>query len=287
MWRLAKILLPVDFSQQCVGAARYAGALADHFHSELTALHVVEPLIHPILNSLELGASAWENLLTVRTSNLEKNIESFEAEKLRGLNVKRMLLAGDPARIIVDLAHREQMDLIVMPTHGYGPFRKLILGSVTAKVLNDSDCPVWTGVHLEESSRSDWKAIRNMVCAVDRNTQAPKVLKWARDFAREFGSAVTVVHAISPYEPSREVHWAAELRQKAEEDLHRRLRELDMRARTHVETGELTTVVSCAVENFGADLLVIGRSSASGLLGRLVTHAYSLIRQSSCPVLSV
>ncbi len=38
-----------------------------------------------------------------------------------------------------------------MPTHGYGPFRRFILGSVTAKVLHDADCPVWTGVHLEEA----------------------------------------------------------------------------------------------------------------------------------------
>jgi hypothetical protein len=67
------------------------------------------------------------------------------------MEAKRVVLEGDPARQIVDYAHEEKVDLIVMPTHGYGPFRQFILGSITAKVLHDADCPVWTGVHLEEA----------------------------------------------------------------------------------------------------------------------------------------
>ncbi|MGA8595805.1 MAG: universal stress protein [Bryobacteraceae bacterium] len=46
---------------------------------------------------------------------------------------------GDPAAAIVKCAQAEQVDLIMMPTHGYGPYRKFLLGSVTAKVLHDSD----------------------------------------------------------------------------------------------------------------------------------------------------
>ena len=54
---------------------------------------------------------------------------------------------------IVELAHESpDQTVILMPTHGYGPFRRFILGSNTAKVLHDADCPVWTGVHLETLS---------------------------------------------------------------------------------------------------------------------------------------
>jgi len=42
----------------------------------------------------------------------------------------------------------------MMPTHGLGGFRRFLLGSVTAKVLHDADCPVWTGVHLERAPHS-------------------------------------------------------------------------------------------------------------------------------------
>jgi nucleotide-binding universal stress UspA family protein len=198
-----------------------------------------------------------------------------------------MLAVGDPAQQIVALAHREQMDLIVMPTHGYGRFRKLILGSVTAKVLNDADCRVWTGVHLEESSRTEWKSIRTIICAVDRNIQAPKVLQWARDFAHEFDSAIVVVHAVSQFGASSRVRLASELRAEAEQHFHCLLRELGILARVHVETSEVTDVVGWAAENFGADFLIIGRSSERGIEGRLVDHSYALIRRSQCPVVSI
>jgi hypothetical protein len=58
---------------------------------------------------------------------------------------------GDPASIITEYAARNRVDLIMMPTHGYGTFRSLLLGSVTAKVLHDAECPVWTGVHTADT----------------------------------------------------------------------------------------------------------------------------------------
>ena len=72
---------------------------------------------------------------------------------------------------------REQMDLIVMPTHGYGPFRRFILGSVTAKVLHDADCPVMTGVHLEEAPPIDTIAFRHVLVAVDLGPQSAPALR--------------------------------------------------------------------------------------------------------------
>ena len=53
-----------------------------------------------------------------------------------------------------------------MPTHGYGIFRSMLLGSVTAKVLHDAACPVWTGVHVEETPPNS-AAFERILCAVD------------------------------------------------------------------------------------------------------------------------
>ena len=50
-------------------------------------------------------------------------------------------MPGEPAREIVDFAAANQVDLVMMPTHGYGPFRQLLLGSVAAKVLHDAHVP--------------------------------------------------------------------------------------------------------------------------------------------------
>ena len=61
------------------------------------------------------------------------------------------MLEGDASEVITKYAAEHGTDLIMMPTHGYGVFRGLLLGSVTAKVLHDAVCPVWTAVHVEET----------------------------------------------------------------------------------------------------------------------------------------
>ena len=81
-----------------------------------------------------------------------------------------------------------------MPTHGYGPFRRFILGSNTAKVLHDADCPVWTGVHMEEAPPAASIPLRSVLCALDLGPQSPKALCWAAWLAKEFQARLTVLH---------------------------------------------------------------------------------------------
>ncbi len=145
---LSKILLPVDFSERCLGAARYAESLAAHFQAEIGLLHVVEPLRYDF-GELEFAGSVANEVMRSRAALARQQLEAFLESELAGARVSRVLLEGDPARRIVEYAHEQQVGLIAMPTHGYGPFRRFILGSVTAKVLHDADCPVLTGVHLE------------------------------------------------------------------------------------------------------------------------------------------
>src|SRR5579862_9717014 len=125
---LAKILLPVDFSERSLGAARYAKTLVDHFHSELILLHVLTPP-HYEFGALEIGGSMLTELYTNRGTQVDKELETSFGGELEGLRPERVVLEGDPARQIVDYAEEHQAGLIVMPTHGYGPFRQFILGS--------------------------------------------------------------------------------------------------------------------------------------------------------------
>src|SRR5207249_11218105 len=115
------------------------------------------------------------------------------AGEFRDMPVRRVLLDGDVARTIVDLAHAGHMDLIVMPTHGYGGFRRFLLGSVTAKFLHDADCPVLTGVHLQEAPALAPVFFHNILCAVDFDSAGEKALRWAAALATEFRSRLTVV----------------------------------------------------------------------------------------------
>lgn len=288
MKSLAKILLPVDFSERSLGAARYARTLADHFHSELTLLHVLTPP-HYEFGALEIGGSMLTELYTNRGAQVDKELETFLAGELEGVEAKRVVLEGDPARQIVDYAHQENVGLIVMPTHGYGPFRQFILGSITAKVLHDADCPVWTGVHLEETPQVRPAPFRNIVCAIDLGPQSCKALEWATWMQKEFGARLTVTHAMacSPDTGQGDGRRRLEMEQTVRGDLARLQERFGTEAELVIEPGDPPKVVCQIAERRMAELLVIGRGSAAGVFGRLRTNAYAIIRQSPCPVVSV
>ena len=279
MHSLTKILVPIDFSERSLGAVHYAKALAVRFGSEITLLHVLAPPRYEF-GTLEAGGSILSELYMNRSAQVAEELDGFQAGELAGLNVRRLVLEGDPARAIVELADKEQTGLIVMPTHGYGPFRRFILGSITAKVLHDADCPVWTGVHLEEAPAGDM-ALRRILCAIDLGPQSCKTLEWAGCVQKQIGAELTVMHVTS----------CAEGRDDMEAQVRDEVAKLEQRtgvyAQVLLEPGDPPGTVCTAADRIMADLLVIGRGSAAGVFGRLRTNAYAIIRQSACPVVSV
>ena len=277
MQSVSHILLPVDFSERSVGAAHYAGSLAAHFGCELTLLHVLVPPQYEF-GAVDIAGSMLAELCRDRAEQARKDLESFLASGMAGLRVRRVVLEGDPAGMTVEFALKERVDLIVMPTHGYGPFRRFILGSNTAKVLHDADCPVWTGVHMEDAPAAPSIPIGNILCAVDLGQQSSKTLFWAARLAQEFGARLTLLH-VTACGPG--------VNQAASEELRRLQGFVGAEADLEIETGEPASVICAAAERLKADVLVIGRGSAAGVFGRLRTNAYAIIRQSPCPVVSV
>jgi nucleotide-binding universal stress UspA family protein len=289
MQSLSKILLPVDFSERSAGAARHAAMLAARFGSELILLHVLTPPQYEF-GALDIGGSMLTELYRGQAEIARREIDSFLAAELAGLNVRRLVEEGDPARQIVDFAHRERADLIVMPTHGYGPFRRFILGSNTAKVLHDADCPVWTGAHLVESVSANPRTLASVLCAVDLGAQSSKTLAWAALLARGFGARLAVVHAMGcdpDCSESSEMSWRVDLRAAAGQELARLQRLAGVEADLVIEHGEPAAVICSVARRLAADVVVIGRGSAAGVFGRLRTNSYAIIRQSPCPAVSV
>ena len=124
MVQFSKILIPIDFSERCLGAARFAIPLAERFHSEITFLHVQPP---PEYDSEENAE---------RETRVEKQLRDFLCAAFTHLDVKRILRVGpDVALEIVQYACEQQSDLIMMPTHGYGVFRRLDLFLVFRRPL--------------------------------------------------------------------------------------------------------------------------------------------------------
>lgn len=281
--KLTKILLPVDFSEQGDGAVQQAAALARHFGSSLILLHVNPVLIPALTSPGEFSGAIDTGWITALEAQGRRDLDTYHRPDLSGIEVRRIVVTGDPAASIVEAAHIEKPDLIVMPTHGYGPFRRFLLGSVAAKVLHDVEAPVWTGAHLQKTSQPMWKRIGRVMCAIDFRMPEP-ALVWAGGFAAEFGAELTVVHAVHQMEPrDPEAMGAAQ----AGEHIRCLLRKLSRAGEILIEEGDPAQVVRAAANRRNADLVVIGRSPREGVLGRLRTNAYSIVRDAPCPVVSV
>lgn len=273
-----KILFPVDFSARCAIAAKMVETFASHFGARLTLLHVVEPIMY---TDMPVDASGIA----------EEQLNGYLADHFQNCEVERVMLHGDAAHKIVDYAHDGRFNLIMLPTHGYGRFRRFILGSVAAKVLHDARCPVWTGAHMEHAPNQDDREFKSVVCAIDLGKQSCQTLRWAGLFAQEFGARLTIVHAAPTAKDHPNVYcdqnWKYELLRGAREKIQALQRSMGVEATISVIPDEVPFAVSTTALHNDADLLVIGRSIEDGMLGRLRTNAYSIIRQSPCPVVSV
>jgi len=291
MAHLERILVPIDFSEQSAIAARQAGALARRFHSQVTLFHVSDfTLVHPLTGPLGFGITSPEALRANYMGARQKALNEFCTADLEGVNVRRLVCCGDPANLIVERARAEQADLILMPTHGHGILRRFLLGSVTAKVLHDAECPVWTGTHLAEAPAANPAEIRRVICAVNFGPQSEKAVRWAADFASEFRADLTIVNAVletPPNLPERYMfQWHEEADWGAKEQLRMMLLNTGINADPMlVSDADVTGAICSATQKIGAGLLVIGRSCASDR--KLGTHTYAIICHAPCPVVSV
>jgi nucleotide-binding universal stress UspA family protein len=272
-----RILFPVEFTPQCQMAARYVASFARQFGAEVILLHV---------ETLPVEPYAWDP----QTERLTQLLNQFLIDELAGVTVKRLVKTGDPAFEIIRCVNTEKADLIMMPTHGRGPFRRFVLGSVTAKILHDATCPVWTSAHLDLERPPAPPDLSKILCAVDLDEAGLRTLEYSADLARQLGAKLTVAHAVPAVETLPEAYMDAELRSDLMEAARKRLGEMQALAGSNavvcVGAGNIAQFVSRSAKSHGAGLVLIGRGG-NGLLGRLRTHDYAIIRECECPVLSI
>jgi len=147
MIELKRILVPIDFSEFSTYALRYACALAGEFQSELHLLHVLQDLVH-VVPEIGAGLPAPEVYFRDLGENAVKALEELPGELWQSDKaVVRATRSGNPFLEIVRYAKENDIDLIVLGTHGRGALVHLLLGSVAEKVVRKAPCPVLTVRH--------------------------------------------------------------------------------------------------------------------------------------------
>ena len=290
MISFSRILFPVDLSTSSRETAPFVAAMARRFSSEVIVLHVMEPHISYYPIPAAVTPAAIKDSEEKRKVHQER-LQTFVSSSLQGIPAESKLVEGDAVQNIVCCAREAGADLIMMPTHGYGKFRRLLLGSVTAKVLHDAECPVWTGVHTDQMWSTGAAGWHRFLCALDEDQRDLPVLKWAAQFAREQHAELQVVHAVHAAAP---IHKEQESRalgdflmQVARENLARMQADAGTNFDIRLVFGPVAQVVREAALEQHADLILIGRGAIRKGLGRLHSSAYSVIRESPCPVISI
>lgn len=282
---IKSVLFPVDFSPSCRAMAPFVRRASNVYSTTVALLYVLEPFSEGFEPLVRPAPAIEED----RRKAANAKLHSFLESEFPPAESRRILVAGDPATCIAEIARKDAFDLIVMPTHA-GIFRRTLIGSTTAKVLNDADCPVVTTQHAETITPRRVEH-REVVCTLGLQPDSERVLRYAHQLAAAGHSNLTLLHAL----PQEELHLPQELslerrvesaeRQQALKRINELQRAVGSSAKVEIVGGPIKDSLIEAATRLGADLLIVGRGTEGG--SRLRDLTYAMVRDAPCPVLSV
>lgn len=290
---IEQVLCPIDFSDTSHHALAHAAAMARWHQAQLTLLHVV-----PYLPAMDLPPLPMEE--ADRTAILAR-MRDFAAIVPRDVRVDCVVREAMPVHeAIVGQADATRADMLVMGTHGRSGFQRLILGSVTEKVMRTAKCPTLIVPPRAHDIAPDAPVMfRQILCPTDFMAGSLKAFEYAISVAEESDARLTLLHVVEMLAAVGEVpavddHYAR-LRGAAIDDARRRLSQLipeDARAYCTIDAlvveGRAYKQILCAAKERNADLIVMGVHGRGAidlaLFGSTTNH---VLHESTCPVLVV
>ena len=199
-----------------------------------------------------------------------------------------MLLEGPVAECLLQCACEKKIGLIVVGTHGRGGLGKALLGSVAEKVFRHSPVPVLTiGPNIHHTR--GWDRVRQILAPCDLTPKSHPAVRYACDLAKAHNSKVTVLYVVEEAGEATRVdseRVKASIRERLVDIVGRKAEGLDLNYR--IEFGRVAPTILDAASSISAELIVLGIRPSSGVLDRFQWPiAYELVREATCPVLTM
>jgi nucleotide-binding universal stress UspA family protein len=278
---LKNVLLATDLSPSSAMALRYAQALGREHGTQVHTLHVSGPDDYQLL--------CPEAFAT--TFNGTQGAPQCDSEVLSGL------LQGLPCEVprrgskvwevIADVVARNEIDLLILGTHGRKGLQKLLFGSVAEEVFRNVSCPVLTVGSDVANPVPGCLKIGTVLLATDFNPHSAAPA-YAHSLCEQFSAELNVLHVAGKDEPSSGMPW----RQVRDQitSIAPRVMDLGRKPVFLVEYGEPATKILLVAEELEADLIVLGAHHPRDL--RTASHlpwatAARVISRAKCPVLTV
>jgi len=288
MSSIASILYPVDFSPSCIAMAPYVKRAAALLEARVSLVHVVDPTGY---NGLQLYVRPMSEVSEEHLAIGRDRLDSFLTAEFPTAEFARILTSGDAATEIARVAREDRFNLIIMPTHS-GIFRQMLLGSTTAKVINDADCPVLTSRHAQTIAPRPLEH-REWLCAVGLSSNSERVLRFASQVAAQARGKLSIIHAVQAGDTNLPIQLdlREEIHSAERQEANRRIADLQQMigvdAPVRIAVGQVKEALLEAAREADADALIIGRSHQAGAHGRMRDLTYAMVRDSPFPVLSV
>jgi nucleotide-binding universal stress UspA family protein len=285
---IASILYPVDFSPSCIAMAPYVKRAAALLEARVSLVHVVDPTGY---NGLQLYVRPISEVSEEHLAIGRDRLDSFLTAEFPVAQFPRILTSGDAATEIARVAREDRFDLIIMPTHS-GIFPQMLLGSMTAKIINDADCPVLTIWHAQTVAPRPLEH-REWLCAVGLSPNSERVLRFASQVAAQARGKLSIIHAVQAGDTDLPIQLdlREEIHSAERQEANRRIADLQQMvgvdAPVRIAVGQVKEALLEAAREADADALIIGRSHQLGAHGRMRDLTYAMVRDSPFPVLSV
>lgn len=141
--KIKKILFPTDFSEGAMSALPYAVEMAKTYGAKLYLLHVIYDIV--TASGLHVPHTSVDKMYEEMLENAQKELERFGLKHREGLNnVEYSVKRGVPYEEILKFAKDNDIDLIVIGTHGRKGLDRVLFGSTAERVVRNSTCPVLT-----------------------------------------------------------------------------------------------------------------------------------------------
>ncbi len=138
---IKKVLVPIDFSDYSKSALKYAINFSKFFNAEIILIYVVEPVIYPL--DFSMGQIAMPSFSTEWDERAKEELDKLAKKEINS-SVKTIIKTGKPFLEIIETAKEEDIDLIIIATHGHTGVEHIIFGSTAEKVVRKAPCPVLT-----------------------------------------------------------------------------------------------------------------------------------------------
>ena len=271
-----RVLFATDFSDSSAAALPYALSLANRPGGKLTVTHVVP--IGPMPPGFP--ARQW---LAVGAQGIRESRASMARveEQLKGVEHETVVHSGDVYGQLAAILRSDEIDLMVVGTHGRSGFRKAVLGSVAEKLFRHMPCPVLTIGPQVRGEAHGFDELHSILFPTDFSLETKAALAYALSLAQEYRARLYLLHVAK-----EGTEWDREFLEKQLRELIPAEACLVCQPTARVEMGSPAEEILDVATELAVDLIVLGPKRRSGLPGTMAT-SYRVATQARCPVLTV